>query len=34
MIIELWTRKREIWDDDKHDVEDMSGYEISREPLA
>jgi hypothetical protein len=29
MIVELWTRKREMGDEDENDVEDTSGYEIS-----
>jgi len=27
MIVELWTRKREMGDEDENDVEDTSGYE-------
>jgi len=27
MIVELWTRKREMGDEDENDGEDMSGYE-------
>jgi len=26
MMVELWTRKREMGDEDAHDVEDTSGY--------
>ena len=29
MIVELWTRKRELGDEDENDVEDMNGYEKS-----
>ena len=29
MMVELWTRKIEMWDDDENDVEDSSGYEES-----
>jgi len=29
MMLELWTRKREMGDEDENDVEDMSGYEKS-----
>jgi len=29
MIVELWTRKREMGDEDENDVEDMNGYEKS-----
>jgi hypothetical protein len=29
MIIVLWTRKREIGDEDEYDVEDTSGYDKS-----
>jgi hypothetical protein len=29
MMFELWTRKREVWDEDENDVEDTSGYEKS-----
>ena len=34
MIVELWTRKREIGDEDENVVEDTSGYEKSRVQLA
>jgi len=27
MIVELWTRKRELGDEDENDGEDTSGYE-------
>jgi hypothetical protein len=27
MIVELWTRRREMGDEDEKDVEDMSRYE-------
>jgi hypothetical protein len=27
MMVELWTRKREMGDDDESEMEDMSGYE-------
>jgi len=30
MKVELWTRKREMGDDDENDVEDTSRYEKSR----
>jgi hypothetical protein len=29
MIVELWTRKREMGDKDKKEKEDLSGYEKS-----
>jgi hypothetical protein len=29
MMVELWTRKREMGDEDKNDMEDMSGYDKS-----
>jgi len=29
MMVELWTRKREIRDDDEDDIEDTSGYDKS-----
>jgi hypothetical protein len=29
MMVELWTRKREIRDEDENDVEDTSGYDTS-----
>jgi len=28
MMVELWTRMREMGDEDENDVEDKSGYEI------
>ena len=28
-MVELWTRKREMGDEDENDVEDTSGYEQS-----
>jgi len=34
MMVELWTRKREIGDEDENVVEDMSGYEKSGVRLA
>jgi len=34
MMVELWTRKREMRDEDEQDVEDMSGYEKSGVRLA
>ena len=34
MIVELWTRKREMGDEDENDVEDTSGYEKSGVQLA
>ena len=34
MMLELWTRKREIGDEDENDVEDTSGYEKSGVRLA
>jgi hypothetical protein len=34
MMFELWTRKREVWDEDENDVEDTSGYEKSGVQLA
>jgi hypothetical protein len=34
MIVELWTRKREMRDEDVNDVEDTSGYKKSRVRLA
>jgi len=33
MMVVLWTRKREMGEDE-HDVEDMTGYEESRVQLA
>jgi hypothetical protein len=29
MMVELWTRKREMGDEDENDMENMSGYEKS-----
>ena len=29
MMVELWTRKREIGDEDENDMEDTNGYEKS-----
>jgi hypothetical protein len=34
MMVELWTRKREIGDEDESDMEDTSGYEKSAVRLA
>jgi hypothetical protein len=34
MIVEFWTRKRQMGDVDENDVEDTSGYEKSRVRLA
>jgi hypothetical protein len=34
MIVELWTRKREMGDEDDNDGEDTSGYEESAVRLA
>jgi hypothetical protein len=34
MIVELWTRKREMGEKDENDVEDMSKYEKSMVRLA
>jgi len=34
MMVELWTRKREIGDADENDMEDTSGYEKSGVRLA
>jgi len=34
MMVELWTRKREMWDEDENAMEDTSGYEKSGERLA
>jgi hypothetical protein len=34
MIVELWTRKREMGDEDENDVEDTSRFEKSRVLLA
>jgi len=34
MMVQLWTRKREMRDEDEYDMEDMSGYEQSLVRLA
>jgi len=34
MMVELWTRKREMRDEDEHDMEGASGYEKSGEQPA
>jgi len=34
MMIELWTRKREMGDEDENDMEDMGGYDKSGVRLA
>jgi len=34
MMLELWTRKREMGDEDETNVEDTSGYEKSAIQLA
>jgi len=34
MMVELWTRKREMGDEDENDKEDTSGYEKSGVQLA
>jgi hypothetical protein len=34
MMVELWTRKREMGDEDENDMEDMSSYETSGVRLA
>jgi len=34
MMVELWTRKREMGDEDENDMENMSGYEKSGVQLA
>jgi hypothetical protein len=34
MMVELWTRKRKMGDEDANDMEDMSGYEKSGVQLA
>jgi len=34
MMIEMWMRKREMWDEHENDVEDTSGYEKSGVQLA
>jgi len=33
-MVELWTRKREMWEEDENDMEDTSGYEQSGVELA
>jgi len=34
MMVEMWMRKREKGDEDENDMENTSGYEKSRVPLA
>jgi hypothetical protein len=34
MMVELWTRKREMGDEDKNDMENTSSYEKSEVQLA
>jgi hypothetical protein len=34
MIVDLWTRKREMGDEDENDMENTSGYEKSQVRLA
>jgi len=34
MMVELWTRNREMGDEDENDMEDTSGYEKSGVRLA
>jgi hypothetical protein len=34
MLVELWTRKEEMGDEDENDVEDISRYEKSWVSLA
>jgi hypothetical protein len=34
MMVQLWTRKREMGGEDENDVEDTSGYEKSGVQLA
>jgi len=34
MMVELWTRKREMGDEDEYDMEDMSRFEQSGVRLA
>jgi len=34
MMVELWTRKREMGEEDESDMEDMSGYHKSGVRLA
>jgi hypothetical protein len=34
MMVELWTRKREMGDEDENDMENMSGFEKSGVRLA
>jgi hypothetical protein len=33
-MVEFWTRKREMWDEDENNVEDTRGYEIPGVRLA
>jgi hypothetical protein len=33
-MVELWMRKRDMGDEDEHDVEDTSGYDKSGVQLA
>jgi len=33
MMVELWSRKREMGDEDEHNMEDTSGYDKSGEWL-
>jgi len=33
MMVELWTRKQEMGDEDENDMENTSGYEKSGVPL-
>jgi len=34
MMVELWTRKREMGDEDENNMENKSGYEKSQVRLA
>jgi hypothetical protein len=34
MTVELWTRKREMGDEDENNMENMSGYEKSEVQLS
>jgi len=34
MMVELWTRKRQIGDEDENDMEDMGGYQNAGVRLA
>jgi len=34
MMVELWTRREDMWDEDENDVEDTGGYEKSGVRLA